>query len=111
MVDLAGLIKQNVATPIIATGGITTPKIAERAIIEGKVDLIGLARPLFIDPEWPQKVETGENIPMNECGEDCLDCFRNIMTGRPALCPKWNEARKVKMERLLSTPGKGRGKE
>ncbi len=102
MVDMAGLIKQNVATPIIATGGITTPEIAERAIIEGKTDLIGLARPLFVDPEWPQKAGNGEYKRINGCGEDCLDCFRNIMTGRPASCPNWNEARKIKMDRLVS---------
>ncbi|MBW2217150.1 MAG: NADH:flavin oxidoreductase [Deltaproteobacteria bacterium] len=102
MVDLAGLIKQKVATPIIATGGITTPEIAEQAIVEGKADLIGLARPLFVDPEWPQKAGNGENTRINGCGEDCLDCFRKVMTGRPASCPNWNETRKVKMERLTS---------
>ncbi len=103
MVDLAGLIKQNVATPIIATGGITTPEIAELAIIEGKADLIGLARPLFVDPEWPKKAGNGETQRINGCDAHCLDCFRNIMTGRPASCPNWNDARKIKMDRLVSS--------
>ncbi len=101
-VDLAGMIKQIVATPIIVTGGITTPEIAEQAIIEGKTDLIGLARPLFVDPEWPQKAGNGEHTHINACEKDCLDCFRNIMTGKPASCPNWNDARKMKMDRLAS---------
>ncbi len=101
-VDLAGVIKQHVAVPIIVTGGITTPEIAERAIIQGKTDLIGLARPLFVDPEWPQKAGNGEHTLINACEKDCLDCFRNIMTGKPASCPNWNDARKVKMDRLAN---------
>ncbi|MCP4574937.1 MAG: NADH:flavin oxidoreductase, partial [Deltaproteobacteria bacterium] len=101
-VDLAGVIKQNVTTPIIVTGGMTTPEIAERAIMEGKTDLIGLARPLFVDPEWPQKAGNGEHMRIHACETDCLDCFRNIMTGKPASCPNWNDARKMKMDRLAN---------
>jgi 2,4-dienoyl-CoA reductase-like NADH-dependent reductase (Old Yellow Enzyme family) len=99
MVELAGRIKQQVAVPVIATGGITTPEIAERAIMEGKADLVGLARALFVDPEWPQKAETGNHNLINGCDNSCMECFRKILAEEPASCPKWNDARKMKMGR------------
>jgi NADPH2 dehydrogenase len=59
MVDLAAAIKKEVDVPVIAPGLIATGELAEEIIEKRKADLIGLARVLWTDPEWPQKVMQG----------------------------------------------------
>ena len=51
----AEVIKKEVDIPIIASGSITLPEYAEEIISTGKADFVGLGRPLWADPYWPQK--------------------------------------------------------
>ncbi len=53
--DLAAGIKESVTVPVIAVGKMT-PEAGEKALIEGKADLIAFGRTLFADPELPNKV-------------------------------------------------------
>jgi 2,4-dienoyl-CoA reductase-like NADH-dependent reductase (Old Yellow Enzyme family) len=46
-------------TPVVATGKIRTPELAESILTEGRADLIGMARALLADPDWPLKVRQG----------------------------------------------------
>ncbi|MCS6886127.1 MAG: NADH:flavin oxidoreductase [Acidobacteriota bacterium] len=46
-------------TPVIATGKISTPELAEQILESGRSDLIGMARALLADPDWPKKVREG----------------------------------------------------
>ena len=52
-VSLAGAIKAQVATPVIAVGLITDPRQAEAILAEGHADAIGIARGILYDPRWP----------------------------------------------------------
>ena len=52
-VSLAGAIKAQVATPVIAVGLITEPRQAETILAEGHADAIGIARGILYDPRWP----------------------------------------------------------
>lgn len=70
------LIKKEVKIPVIASGSITFPQYAEDIIASGKADFIGLGRPLWADPEWPNKAKEGrsEDIrPCIRCNEGCLE--------------------------------------
>jgi 2,4-dienoyl-CoA reductase-like NADH-dependent reductase (Old Yellow Enzyme family) len=49
---LAEKIKQAVKAPVIGVGGITDPAFADKAIREGKVDLVAVGRALLADPDW-----------------------------------------------------------
>ncbi len=72
----AAEIKQHVNIPIIASGSITLPHLAEAVLAEGKGDFIGLARPLWADPDWVNKARDGrpEDIrPCIRCNDGCLD--------------------------------------
>jgi len=60
MVYLAEQIKHVVDLPVIAAGRITTPELADEILRKKQADLIGLARPLFADPQWPQKAQKGD---------------------------------------------------
>lgn len=72
----AAEIKKHVNIPIIASGSITLPHLAEAVLAEGKGDFIGLARPLWADPDWVNKARDGraEDIrPCIRCNDGCLD--------------------------------------
>lgn len=49
---LTEAIKKVVSIPVILTGGITEAQAAERLIVEGKADLIGVGRALLKDSQW-----------------------------------------------------------
>ncbi|QWC85136.1 NADH:flavin oxidoreductase/NADH oxidase family protein [Nocardioidaceae bacterium] len=46
-------------TPIMLTGGIRTRSVMEELLASGHVDVIGLGRPLAIDPDLPTKLLEG----------------------------------------------------
>ncbi len=71
----AEAVKKEVNIPVIASGSITSPALAEKILEEGKGDFIGLGRPLWADPEFPKKVMEGraEDIrPCIRCNDGCL---------------------------------------
>jgi len=53
----ADAIKKNIGIPVIASGSITNPKLAEEILEAGKGDFISLGRPLMADPFWPKKAK------------------------------------------------------
>ena len=72
----AEAIKKEVSVPVIASGSITLPEYAEEIIASGKGDFVGLGRPLWADPEWPNKAAADhpEDIrPCIRCNEGCLE--------------------------------------
>jgi 2,4-dienoyl-CoA reductase-like NADH-dependent reductase (Old Yellow Enzyme family)/nucleotide-binding universal stress UspA family protein len=100
MISLAEQIKQVVNIPVIASGRIATPELAEKILREEKADLIGLARPLFADPKWVQKALSGEEdkiVPCTECGT----CFQSAVTERAALCPQWERIKIMKRKNMI----------
>ena len=71
----AEAVKKEIRIPVIASGSITSPELAEKILVEGKGDYIGLGRPLWADPYWPQKAMEGrpEDIrPCIRCNDGCL---------------------------------------
>jgi 2,4-dienoyl-CoA reductase-like NADH-dependent reductase (Old Yellow Enzyme family)/thioredoxin reductase len=71
----AEAVKKEIKIPVIASGSITNPELAESILAEGKGDFIGLGRPLWADPQWPLKAMEGrpEDIrPCIRCNDGCL---------------------------------------
>ncbi len=71
----AEAVKKVVNIPVIASGSINLPDLAESILADGKGDFIGLGRPLWADPEWPLKAKEGrpEDIrPCIRCNDGCL---------------------------------------
>lgn len=90
MVDLAAAVKKAVSVPVIAAGRISTGAFAERVLSEGKADLIGLARVLWADPEWPSKVKGGRENDIVHCASECDDtCTKLVTKGKLAFCVRW----------------------
>ena len=71
----AEAVKKEIGLPVIASGSINLPALAESILEEGKGDFIGLGRPIWADPEWPKKAKEGrpEDIrPCIRCNDGCL---------------------------------------
>jgi NADPH2 dehydrogenase len=89
MVDLAAAIKRQVNVPVIAAGRIASGALAEDILGQEKADLIGLARVLWADPAWPEKVKKGKEGEIIHCDADCDTCMQLVMRGKPAFCVRW----------------------
>ncbi len=94
MVDLAAavknMVKNMVKIPVITAGRIASGSLAESILEEQKADLIGLARVLWADPDWPEKVKQGKEDDIVHCSPDCGDtCTKLVMKKKPAFCVKW----------------------
>ena len=63
----AEAVKKVVDIPVVAHGRINDPLQAERILAEGKGDLIGMARGLIADPEFPNKAREGRLDDIRRC--------------------------------------------
>jgi 2,4-dienoyl-CoA reductase-like NADH-dependent reductase (Old Yellow Enzyme family) len=58
--EQAELVRAKVKTPLLLTGGFRTRAGMEDALTSGAVDVIGLARPLAVEPDLPSRLLSGE---------------------------------------------------
>lgn len=49
---LSDTIRKAIPVPVLLTGGVTDPKIAEQLLVDGKADLIGVGRAILHDSSW-----------------------------------------------------------
>ena len=101
MVSLAEAIKREVKVPVITAGRISTPGLAESILREKKADLIGLARMLWVDPEWPRKARKGLDRSIIKCSPKCDACLQLVMRGKPAFCPRWKKGKRADYKALF----------
>jgi 2,4-dienoyl-CoA reductase-like NADH-dependent reductase (Old Yellow Enzyme family) len=62
-------IREAAGVPVIASGTIHDPELAERLVREGDADFVSMARPLFADPDLPAKI-------LSDRAEDLRPCIR-----------------------------------
>jgi 2,4-dienoyl-CoA reductase-like NADH-dependent reductase (Old Yellow Enzyme family) len=73
---LAQEIKKAVSCPVMVVGGIRSYEIAEKALIEGGLDYISMARPLIREPNLPDRWQKGDRSPAT-----CISCNGCFMPG------------------------------
>ena len=106
-------IKSNagVEVPIVAVGKLGYPDIAEKALRDGKCDMVMLGRPVLADPDWCKKAYAGKVEDLRPCigwQEACVNefvegghpqCAVNPRTGfeelLPAVPAKAEKAKKI----------------
>lgn len=78
------------ATPVVTTGKIPSPALAERILQAGQADLVGFARALLADPDWPRKAREGREDEIVRCvyGNVCKALDENFRQVRCTLWPK-----------------------
>jgi len=67
-------------TPVVTTGKINTPGMAEEILAAGKADVVGFARALLADPDWPKKARLGREDAIIRCiyGNVCKNLDENF---------------------------------
>lgn len=92
--ELSAEIKKVVSIPVMTSGQLGDPEIAEKAIEDGIVDYVGLGRAILADPNWASKLKNNradDIIPCIRCNEGCLvrvsngfriGCAVNPLTGK-----------------------------
>lgn len=75
-------------TPVVTTGKIIHSELAESILQDEKADLIGMARALLADPDWPRKVRDGREDTVVKCvyGNICKNLDENF---RKVVCVLW----------------------
>ena len=80
-VELAAGIRDVVNVPVMAVGRINTGKVARAILKDKKADLVGVARQLIIDPQWPNKVQQRKEKSIVAC-ISCNTCFNPIRSDK-----------------------------
>ena len=114
----AEAVKKVVHIPVIASGSISIPELAEEILEKGKADFIALARPLFADPYWPKKAKEGRSediTPCIRCNDGCqertdwqqrqLMCTVNVTLGKETRLPLIPAARPKNVAIIGGGPG------
>lgn len=83
-IPMAAEIKKHVAVPVITVGRLDW-EIGEKAIADGKIDIVSMNRRLFADPGLPNKVLGGDTKDINPCSS-CMTCFDACEHFLPVRC-------------------------
>lgn len=73
-------IKEAVSIPVICAGKFDDPVLAEEAISEGKIDMMGMGRPLLADPHIANKFMNGQEEDIRPCIGCHMGCLSRIFT-------------------------------
>jgi 2,4-dienoyl-CoA reductase (NADPH2) len=101
MSDLAAAVKKVVDIPVIAAGRIQSPGLAEELLNQGKADMIGLARVLVADPEWPSKAAQGREEEIIACEPNCQLCFKRVSQGKTIACSQWPKEKRARFQERI----------
>ena len=94
-------LKKRVPAPVIVSGRVLTPMLAEELLTEGAGDLVGLGRVLRADPLWVSKARSGRRV--RAC-RNCNLCLRRVVLEQGFTCtgwPGWLQERTDMEQRLL----------
>ena len=80
------MVKKAVTIPVIVSGKLGYPELAEAVLQDGKSDFIALGRALLADPEWPNKVTEGRAEEIRPCIGCFEGCRRRIHEGKALGC-------------------------
>ncbi|HOV63673.1 MAG TPA: FAD-dependent oxidoreductase, partial [Spirochaetia bacterium] len=72
--------------PVVAVGKLGYPDLAEKALRDGKCDMVMLGRPLLADPEWPNKAFSGRVKEIVPCIGDQEGCINEFVEGGHPQC-------------------------
>lgn len=79
-------IKKAVDIPVICAGRFDDPDLAEKAIAQGYMDMLGMGRPLLADPEAPNKFAAGMLDQVRPCIACHQGCLGRIFQGKDISC-------------------------
>ncbi len=83
---LAGALKEAISLPVVHTGRINAPDVAERVLAAGHADVVGMARAHIADGDLLVKAREGRTADIRPCvgGNECIS--RRYVEGLPFGC-------------------------
>lgn len=72
-------IKPLVKIPVINSHSIRNPDFCEKALAEGKTDMVGLSRQMLADPYWPVKARLGKDKEIRRCISCLMGCWQDSL--------------------------------
>jgi len=105
---LAAAIKRfinarGMTTPVVSVGKISDPLEAEDLLVRGDADVIGMARQLLADPDWPRKVAEGRSDQIIRCIY-CNVCKNLDENFKEVTCFLWPKGAEQAPREDLSAP-------
>lgn len=85
-VELAEMTKKVVDIPVIVSGKLGYPELAENVLREGKADFISLGRQLLADADWPKKAKEGRSEDIRPCLGCHKGCIARVRQGKHIGC-------------------------
>lgn len=85
MAPAAKALKQVLSIPVMAVGNLT-PENAEAAIAAGEADFAGIGRGLIADPEWVNKLRSGNRADIRPCIRCNAMCVGNALFAQALGC-------------------------
>jgi len=79
-------VKKAVDVPVMVAGRMDDPELAAGALISGKCDMVGLARPLLTEPDYVIKIRNGKEALIRPCLCCHEGCFGRAFTGALGSC-------------------------
>lgn len=76
--------------PVVTAGKIRMPDLAEQILEQGRADLIGMARAILCDPDWPVKARVGRGDEIVKCAA-CGFCSESDEKYEKVTCIQWPE--------------------
>jgi NADPH-dependent 2,4-dienoyl-CoA reductase/sulfur reductase-like enzyme len=82
----ASQIKENVSIPVIVAGRMGDPALIRESLNEGIIDGVALGRPLLADPDLPNKMKSGRDQDVLQCGACLQGCLSKVQSGEGISC-------------------------
>jgi NADPH-dependent 2,4-dienoyl-CoA reductase/sulfur reductase-like enzyme len=101
-VYIAAGVKEVVNLPVVCHGRINDPLQAETILANHQADLIGMARALICDPEWPNKAREGRKDEIRKCIACIQSCAGHFLKKEPIGCTLNPEAgREIELATII----------
>lgn len=113
--DLTGQLRSAIGLPVVYTGKVNSPEVAESVLASGHADVVGLARAIIADGDLIAKAERGESDQVRPC-IGCNECIsRRYVEGIPFSCTvnpgagqeRWRPVLPGRTQRRLLVVGAG----
>ena len=84
---LSQAVKDKFSKPVILSGNIRNPEIADQLLADGKTDFLAIGRGLIADPDWARKAQSGRANYIRKCISCNIGCAdHRISKSQPLRC-------------------------
>lgn len=102
-IPYAKMVKDAVNVPVICAGRMDNPDMASKAVLDGACDIVSLGRPLLADPDYVNKLQSGQVASIRPCLSCHEGCMGRIQEYSALNCAVNPQACRERSERLVPT--------